>query len=70
MVRGMLTGHVMEAVGQRCSAGTQGRAMVDETLSQLDASGMPAEQRETLRSLLQSVQRLNQQSGSGDRGAE
>jgi ABC-2 type transport system permease protein len=48
MVRGVLTGHVMEAVGQEVFGGAQGRAIVDETLSQLDASGMPAESRETL----------------------
>jgi ABC-2 type transport system permease protein len=62
MVRGMLTGHVMEAVGREVFGGAQGRAIVDETLSQLDASNMPAQTRDTLRSLLQSVQRLNQQS--------
>ena len=61
MVRGMLTGHVMEAVGNEVFSGAQGRAIVDETLSQLDASAMPAATRDTLRSLLQSVQRLNQQ---------
>jgi linearmycin/streptolysin S transport system permease protein len=60
MVRGALTGHVMEAVGQQMFGGAQGRALVDDTLKQLDASGMPIEQRETLRTLLQSVQRLNQ----------
>ena len=62
MVRGMLTGHVMEAVGREVFGGAQGRAIVDETLNQLDASAMPAQTRDTLRSLLQSVQRLNQQS--------
>jgi ABC-2 type transport system permease protein len=62
MVRGMLTGHVMEAVGGEVFGGAQGRAIVDETLNQLDASAMPAQTRDTLRSLLQSVQRLNQQS--------
>ena len=62
MVRGMLTGHVMEAVGREVFGGAQGRAIVDETLSQLDASAMPPQTRDTLRGLLQSVQRLNQQS--------
>jgi ABC-2 type transport system permease protein len=62
MLRGMLTGHVMEAVGNEVFGGAQGRAIVDETLNQLDASAMPPETRDTLRSLLQSVQRLNQQS--------
>jgi ABC-2 type transport system permease protein len=62
MVRGILTGHVMEAVGNEVFSGTQGRALVNETLGQLDSSAMPAETRDTLRVLLQSVQRLNQQS--------
>jgi ABC-2 type transport system permease protein len=63
MVRGMLTGHVMEAVSSEVFGGAQGRAIVDETLSQLDASALPAQTRDTLRNLLQSVQQLNQQSG-------
>jgi ABC-2 type transport system permease protein len=61
MVRGMLTGHVMEAVGREVFNGAQGRALVDETLRTLDSSGMPPAQQETLRNLLQAVQRLNQQ---------
>lgn len=61
MVRGMLTGHVMEVVGREVFNGTQGRTLVDETLRGLAGSGMPAAQQETLRNLLQSVQRLNQQ---------
>ncbi len=68
MVRGILTGHVMEAVGNEVFNGAQGRAIVDETLGQLDASGLPAERRDTLRSLLQSVQRLNQQGGTAGGG--
>ena len=64
MVRGMLTGHVMEAVGREVFNGSQGRDLVDETLRTLDASGMPAAQQETLRNLLQAVQRLNQQAGA------
>ncbi len=64
MVRGMLTGYVMEAVGNEVFNGAQGRAIVDQTLSQLDSSSMPADTRDTLRSLLQSVQRLNQGSGA------
>ncbi len=63
MVRGMLTGHVMEAVGQEMFGGVQGRALVDEGLANLDAINLPADQRETLRSLLQSVRRCNQTGG-------
>jgi ABC-2 type transport system permease protein len=68
MVRGVLTGHVMEAVGQEVFGGAQGRAIVDETLSQLDASALPAGTRDTLRVLLQSVRRLNEQSGTAGGG--
>ena len=63
MVRGMLTGHVMEAVGKEMFGGTQGRSLVDETLSELDSSGMPQAQRELLRNLLHSVQELNKTTG-------
>ena len=63
MVRGMLTGHVMEAVGKEMFNGAQGRALVDQTLNNLDATGMPPAQRELLRTLLQSAQRLNENSG-------
>jgi ABC-2 family transporter len=68
MVRGVLTGHVMEAVGNEVFGGAQGRTIVNETLSQLDASGLPADSRETLRTLLLSVQRLNQQSSATGTG--
>jgi ABC-2 family transporter len=61
MVRGMLTGHVMEVVGREVFNGAPGRAIVDETLRSLDSTGMPAAQRESLRNLLQAVQQLNQQ---------
>ena len=63
MVRGMLTGHVMEAVGQEVFGGVQGRTFVDEALANIDAINAPPDQRETLRSLLQSVQRFNQTGG-------
>jgi ABC-2 type transport system permease protein len=62
MVRGMLTGYVMEAVGNEVFSGAQGRAIVNETLGQLETTGLRPEMQATLRSLLESVQRLNQQS--------
>jgi ABC-2 type transport system permease protein len=69
MVRGMLTGHVMEAVGQEMFSGAQGRTLVDEALTDIDAIDLPSDQRETLRSLLQSVQRFNQTGGvTGSQG--
>ena len=68
MVRGVLTGHVMEAVGKEVFNGAQGRTIVDDTLRQLDSNGMPPESRETLRTLLLSVQRLNQQTDAAGGG--
>jgi ABC-2 type transport system permease protein len=62
MVRGILTGHVMEAVGKEVFNGAQGRALVNETLGQLDSLGVSPETRDSLRTLLQAAQRLNQQS--------
>lgn len=62
MVRGILTGHVMEAVGNEVFNGAQGRELVNETLGQLDSIGASPETRDSLRTLLQAVQRLNQQS--------
>ena len=63
MVRGMLTGHVMEAVGKEMFGGKQGRTLVDETLNEIDATAMPAATRERLRTLLHSVQELNNETG-------
>ena len=64
MMRGMLTGHVMEAVGREVFSGAQGRAIVDQTLAQLDTLGMSPQSRDTLRMLLQSAQQLNQQTSA------
>jgi ABC-2 type transport system permease protein len=69
MMRGMLTGHVMEAVGREVFSGAQGRAIVDQSLAQLDTLGMSPQSRDTLRLLLQSAQQLNQQtSATGSTG--
>ena len=68
MVRGILTGHVMEAVSQEMFTGAQGRQFTDDSLRALDSSGMPAEQRELLRRLLESAQGLNRAAGRGRRG--
>ena len=69
MVRGILTGHVIQAVGGEVFGGAQGREIVDETLGQIDTLGVSAETRDTLRNLLQAVQRLNQQSSTSGGGA-
>jgi len=60
---------VMEAVGNEVFNGAQGRTIVSESLSQLDASGMPGEARETLRDLLLSIQRMNEQSNASGGGS-
>lgn len=59
MVRGLLTGHVMQAVVQEAFTGPEGRQQMEDTLKTLDASGMPADQRDLLRQLLQSAQGLS-----------
>jgi ABC-2 type transport system permease protein len=65
MVRGMLTQHVMESVSREMFTGASGRAVVDEALAGIDRMGLPAEQRESLRTLLESARRLNEGSAGG-----
>jgi ABC-2 type transport system permease protein len=59
MVRGLLTGHVMQAVIQESLTGSDGRRAMTSSLESLDSSGMPAETRDLLRQLLQSAQALS-----------
>jgi ABC-2 type transport system permease protein len=59
MVRGILTGHVTEAVSREMFTGERGRQLVDETLASLDTSGMPADQARLLRDLLNSVKKYS-----------
>ena len=62
MVQGILTGDVMQSVSKEMFSGATGRAMVDESLAEIEQSrGLSAENRKTLTELLRSVQRLNQQ---------
>jgi linearmycin/streptolysin S transport system permease protein len=44
--------------------GAQGQTLIDEALKNLDSTPLPTDQREVLRSLLQSVQTFNRQTGS------
>ena len=60
MVRGLLSGHVMQAVMQETLTGSDGRQVMAEGLRSLDSSGMPADQRDMLRRLLESAQALSQ----------
>ena len=59
MVRGLLSGFLMQAVVQETFRGAEGRQIVDEGLKSLDSSGMPADQRDMLRTLLESAQGLS-----------
>jgi ABC-2 type transport system permease protein len=59
MVRGILTQHVMQAVSREMFGGDTGRRLVSDSLTQLDASGLPGPQRQVLRDLMVSVQKLN-----------
>ena len=63
MVRGILTQHVMEAVSKEMFGGEQGRAVVEQTLPQIEASAMPADQKRALVEMLKSVQSFYGQAG-------
>jgi ABC-2 type transport system permease protein len=68
MVKGILTGHVMEAVSQEVFAGAGGQKLLDDGLRTLDSSGMAADERKALRRVLQSAQELYRvQSGTQSR---
>jgi ABC-type Na+ efflux pump permease subunit len=58
MVRGVMTQHVMEAVSKEMFGGAQGRAMVERTLPQIQASSMAADQKRMLMDMLSSVQKF------------
>ena len=68
MVRGILTQHVMEAVSKEMFGGAQGRAVVEQTLPQIEASAMPPDQKRALVDMLKSVQSFYQQP-AGDASA-
>jgi ABC-2 type transport system permease protein len=73
MVRGIMTQHVMEAVSREMFGGESGRRLIDDTLRNLDQTGLAPDQQGALRNLLQSAQSFyNQPAGqpasSGPRG--
>jgi ABC-2 type transport system permease protein len=73
MVRGIMTQHVMEAVSREMFGGESGRRLIDDTLRNLDQTGLAADQRGALRNLLQSAQTFyngpaEQSSGNAPRG--
>lgn len=59
MIKGLLTGHTMEAVTQQAFTGPESRRIMDEGVKSLDSSGMPADQRDLLRRLLESARDLS-----------
>ena len=64
MVRGILTEHVMQAVSREMFTGSSGRKVVDDTLKDLDKTGMPPDQQKNLRNMLTSVQTFYAQQGT------
>ena len=68
MVRGIMTQHVMEAVSREMFGGSQGRAVIEKTLPEIQGSTMPAEQKRALLQLLNSVQQFYQQPPSTNGG--
>ncbi len=64
MVKGLLTGHVMEAVMQEVFNGAQGRTLVEQGLRDLESNGLPPAQRELLRQVLVSAQDLYRAQGA------
>ena len=62
MVKGILSGAVMQAVSKEMFTGKSGREMVNESLAQVEnSSQMPAENRKALRDLLGGVKEFNEQ---------
>ena len=65
MVRGILTQHVMQAVSAEMFGGAQGRAYVDKTLPEVEASNMAAADKQALAQMLRSVQSFYQRPSQG-----
>ncbi|PYR62907.1 MAG: ABC transporter [Acidobacteria bacterium] len=63
MVRGILTEHVMQTVSREMFTGSSGKKVVDDTLKDLDKTGMPPDQQKNLRDMLTSVQTFYTQQG-------
>ncbi|HKB10781.1 MAG TPA: ABC transporter permease [Vicinamibacterales bacterium] len=66
MVRGVMTEHVMRAVSEEMFGGDQGRALVEQTIPQIERSTMAADQRRLLLEMLGSVQKFYGQSARGN----
>jgi ABC-2 type transport system permease protein len=71
MAQGILTGSVMQAVSKEMFSGDSGRDLARESLGRLDdAKDMPPKAKESLRSLLHSVDDWNAQSKSAGQAGE
>ncbi|MBW8861872.1 MAG: ABC transporter permease, partial [Acidobacteria bacterium] len=69
MVRGVMTEHIMQAVSQEMFGGNQGRALLEQTLPQVQGSTMPDDQKRLLVEMLGSVQKFYNQSPSRAAGS-
>jgi ABC-2 type transport system permease protein len=69
MVRGILTGHVMEAVSKEMFGGAQGRALIERTLPQIESSTMSADVKRSLTGLLRAAQDLSGRAAGAGGGA-
>jgi ABC-2 type transport system permease protein len=70
MVRGIFTQHVMQAVSREMFTGSSGKKVVDDTLKDLEKTGMPPDQQKNLRDMLTSVQTFYNRQGGGTAAAE
>jgi ABC-2 type transport system permease protein len=61
MVRGVMTEHIMQAVSREMFGGGQGRALIEQTLPQVQRSTMPDDQKRLLLEMLGSVQKFYSQ---------
>jgi len=66
MVKGILSGAVMQSVSKEMFTGKSGREQVNESLAQLDEIDMAPQDRTALRDLLNGVKKWNEQRESSD----
>jgi ABC-2 type transport system permease protein len=68
MVRGIMTQHVMQAVSQEMFGGAQGKALIDKAVPKIQDLQIPADQKQALGQLLESVQKYynRQPASAGD----
>jgi ABC-type Na+ efflux pump permease subunit len=68
MVRGIMTQHVMESVTREMFGGAQGRAYLEKSIPQIEASTMNAQEKAVLLQLLRSVNGYYGAGGAGRAG--